>query len=221
MQRVVSVLALGLSVLVDVQAATHILQSWFSGVDKHSLRFRLLPMTVERETVSNLEPRTAHAQTMTPEACLLEDEKPFGDDGREVIAVIEDPDAAVVAETMRKVSPFSDPSVPFTVVEYLYSDGSREAMLAAQVEENPIPGTGFLYSSDENGLQMVHRVTLEQYNAWLAAQGIDPLLPFDPEEPEILEEAAETEREMHEKTREYDQQQDVGADRPRRRCDAS
>lgn len=133
----------------------------------------MLSTTAERGDLASLEPATAQAQTGVSEARSIGGKNPVED--REVVEVIENPHPAVVAETMRKASPYSDPSVPFKVVEYVYSDGSREGLLAPQVEERPARGTVFFYSHDENDLQMVQRLTLEQYNAWLATQGLNPL----------------------------------------------
>lgn len=209
---ILGVFALGLSVAVDLRSTNRTMRSWFSGVAGHSMGPAVPSTTAERRAVASLEPATAQAQTGVPEAPSIGGKNPIAD--REVVAVIENPHPAVVAETMQKVSPYSDPSVSFKVVEYVYSDGSREGILIPQVEVDPVSGKGFFYSPDENGLLMVHRVTLEEYNAWLVSQGIDPLPPLSLEDVELQKKAAEKEREIHEKAREYDQQQREKRDLP-------
>jgi hypothetical protein len=202
-----SVFVLSLSVAVDLRSTSHALWSWFSGVAGHNLWPTLSSTIAERGIGGGLAPSPAQAQTGIPGARSIGGKNPLEGEEREVVEVRENPDPAVVAETMRKVSPHSDPSVPFKVVEYVYSDGSREGLLAAQMEEHAAPGTVFLYSRDENGLQMVQRLTLEQYNAWLAMQGLDPLELSDPEEIELEMKAAEEAEKIHEKVLEHERQQ--------------
>lgn len=172
-----SVLVLSLSVMPDLITNTRSVLLLFEGIINHSGFQYLSSPTANQRNLGSITPNPVHAQTTSVSA--KENERKTVE-VPEIVAITDATNHAAIAETLLKVSPNSDPTIPLSVKQIFYSDGTTEVSLSLPPLEDVLPaldGSWMLVTrtDPENGLTLVQKMTVQDYNLWLVEQGLDPI----------------------------------------------